>query len=144
LPDAQYPLHLTTGRVLAHYQSGNQTRRVPALVSAEPEPFVEVHPLVARRCGLAEGDLARLRTRRGTATLRVRCNPTMRLDTVFVPFHWGGRGRANNLTTDALDRFSKIPEFKIAAAALEREPAPPGPEDAGAPDSGRPKGAARE
>jgi assimilatory nitrate reductase catalytic subunit len=119
-PDEEYPLYLTTGRVLAHYQSGTQTRRVRALVAAEPEAFVEVHPQIARRHGLADGDLARLRTRRGEATLRVRCSNAMRMDTVFVPFHWAGAGSANSLTTDALDPSSKIPEFKIAAAALEK------------------------
>jgi assimilatory nitrate reductase catalytic subunit len=119
-PDEQYPLYLTTGRVLAHYQSGTQTRRVPALVAAEPQAFVEVHPHVAKRFGLADGEMARVRTRRGEALLRVRCNATMRLDTVFVPFHWAGASRANSLTTDALDPVSKIPEFKIAAVALDR------------------------
>jgi assimilatory nitrate reductase catalytic subunit len=119
-PDDEYPFFLTTGRVLSHYQSGTQTRRVEALVSAEPQAFVEIHPQVARRLGLRDGDPARLRTRRGEATFRVRCSPAMRLDTVFVPFHWAGAGRANSLTTDALDVHSKIPEFKISAVALEK------------------------
>jgi assimilatory nitrate reductase catalytic subunit len=119
-PDDAYPLYLTTGRLLSHYQSGTQTRRVPSLVAAEPEPFVEIHPQIAKRYGVADGDLVRLRTRRGEATLRARYSLAVRLDTVFVPFHWSGRGRANNLTTDALDPYSKIPEFKIAAVALEK------------------------
>jgi assimilatory nitrate reductase catalytic subunit len=119
-PDEDYPLYLTTGRVLSHYQSGTQTRRVPTLVAAEPEAFVEIHPQVAQRYGLVDGELACLRTRRGAATMRVRTNPTMRLDTVFVPFHWAGSGRANSLTNDAVDPQSKIPEFKIAAVTLEK------------------------
>jgi assimilatory nitrate reductase catalytic subunit len=124
-PDDAYPLYLTTGRVLSHYQSGTQTRRVPSLVAAEAEPFVEIHPQIAMRYGVADGELVRLRTRRGVATVRARYSTAVRLDTVFVPFHWPGLGRANRLTTEALDPYSKIPEFKIAAVALEK---PGGPE----------------
>jgi assimilatory nitrate reductase catalytic subunit len=119
-PNEEFPLYLTTGRVMSHYQSGTQTRRVPVLRDAEPEPFVEMHPGTAGQYGLAVGAMARVRTRRGTALLRVRTNPSMRLDTLFVPFHWAGRGRANTLTTDALDPDSKIPAFKVAAATLEK------------------------
>jgi assimilatory nitrate reductase catalytic subunit len=118
-PDEQFPLYLTTGRVMSHYQSGTQTRRIPLLRDSEPEPFVEMHPATAGLYGLEVGGMARVRTRRGTALLRVRTNPSMRHDTLFVPFHWSGRGRANNLTTDALDPDSKIPAFKVAAATLE-------------------------
>jgi assimilatory nitrate reductase catalytic subunit len=119
-PDEQFPLYLTTGRVMSHYQSGTQTRRIPLLRDSEPEPFVEMHPATAGLYGLEVGGMARVRTRRGTALLRVRTNPSMRHDTLFVPFHWSGRGRANNLTTDALDPDSKIPAFKVAAATLEK------------------------
>jgi assimilatory nitrate reductase catalytic subunit len=119
-PTEDFPLYLTTGRILSHYQSGTQTRRVPSLALAEREPFVEIHPQIAMRYGVSDGELVRLRTRRGEATLRARYSEGMRLDTVFVPFHWAGPGRANSLTTDALDPYSKIPEFKIAAVALEK------------------------
>jgi assimilatory nitrate reductase catalytic subunit len=93
---------------------------VPALNTMEPEPFAEIHPDVARSAGIAQGELVRLVTRRGTAEFRARLDPTMRLDTVFVPFHWGGRACANLLTNPALDPTSKIPEFKICAVRLER------------------------
>jgi assimilatory nitrate reductase catalytic subunit len=119
-PDEEFPMHLTTGRVLAHYQSGTQTRRVAALREAEPEPFVEMHPQIAASYGIAAGDWVLLRTRRGRALLKARLTPSMRLDTVFVPFHWDGAGRANTLTNDALDPDSKIPEFKVAAVAIHR------------------------
>jgi assimilatory nitrate reductase catalytic subunit len=119
-PDEAFPLYLTTGRVLSHYQSGTQTRRVQTLRDAEPEPFVEVHPDTARQYGLSDGDTASVVTRRGSALLRVRANHSMRLDTIFVPFHWSGRGRANTLTNDALDPDSKIPAFKVSAAKLEK------------------------
>ncbi len=119
-PDEEYPLYLTTGRVLAQYQSGTQTRRVPSLREADPEPFVEIHPHLAATYGIGAGDWVALRTRRGRIRLKARLTPSMRLDTVFVPFHWGGEGRANTLTNDALDPDSKIPEFKVAAVAIER------------------------
>jgi assimilatory nitrate reductase catalytic subunit len=120
VPDEEYPLYLTTGRVLSQYQSGTQTRRVPSLREAEPEPYVEIHPQLAATFGLADRDLAWLRTRRGRAQFRVRHSPAIRLDTVFVPFHWSGVGRANSLTNDAVDPSSKIPEFKVAAVRIER------------------------
>jgi assimilatory nitrate reductase catalytic subunit len=119
-PDDEYPYHLTTGRVLVHYQSGTQTRRVRSLNEAEPESFVEMHPQVGANHGVKDGERVWVRTRRGRALLKTRFNPTMRLDTLFVPFHWYGAGRANSLTGDALDPTSKIPDFKIAAAAVER------------------------
>jgi assimilatory nitrate reductase catalytic subunit len=118
-PDERYPFYLTTGRVLAHYQSGTQTRRVPSLREAEPEAFVEMHPQVAASYAIREGERVWLRTRRGRAAFKARLNPSMRLDTLFVPFHWYGDGRANTLTGDAIDSQSKIPEFKISAARIE-------------------------
>ena len=120
MPDRDYPLFLTTGRLLAHYQTGAQTRRVRELAEAEPEPFVELHPSTARMHGIASGDLVRVATRRGTAELRARLTAGIRMDTLFVPFHWGGAQSANALTISALDPVSRIPEFKVCAAALER------------------------
>ena len=118
-PDADYPFYLTTGRIMVQYQSGNQTRRVRSLLEAEPAPFVEMHPEVAATNGLRAGDPVWIRTRRGRAQFAVRMAPSMRLDTLFVPFHWYGAGRANTLTGDAIDPQSKIPEFKISAACIE-------------------------
>lgn len=121
-PDQEYPLLLTTGRVLAQYNSGTQTRRVPALVAADPEAFVEIHGETARGLGIAEGNMVQLVTRRGSAMLRARLVRTARLDTVFVPFHWGGTGSANLLTNAVLDPVSRIPEFKACAVRVERVP----------------------
>ncbi|MCX5197283.1 molybdopterin oxidoreductase family protein [Streptomyces sp. NBC_00249] len=118
-PDARLPLYATTGRVLAHYQSGAQTRRVPELAAAAPEAFVEVHPDTAARCGLAEGALARVVSAHGAVVARVRHAPALRTDTVFVPFHFPGAGRANLMTGAALDPVSGMPEFKLAAVRLE-------------------------
>ncbi|MFE0028249.1 molybdopterin oxidoreductase family protein [Amycolatopsis sp. NPDC059021] len=118
LPDAEFPLQATTGRVLQHYQSGAQTRRIAELLDVVPEAFVEVHPDTAARHGLAEGDLARVRSRRGETTARVRCVGTLRPDLVFLPFHFPGEGRANLLTNPALDPVSRMPEFKVCAVSL--------------------------
>jgi assimilatory nitrate reductase catalytic subunit len=117
-PDDEFPLQATTGRVLAHYQSGAQTRLVPELVAAVPEMYVEVHPDTAQRAGLADGDVADVVSRRGTVRARVRCVPSLRVDLVFLPFHFPGAGRANLLTNPALDPVSRMPEFKVCAVRL--------------------------
>ncbi|HEY0486704.1 MAG TPA: molybdopterin oxidoreductase family protein [Mycobacteriales bacterium] len=118
-PDAQHPLYATTGRVAVHYQSGAQTRRVPALLAAEPECFVAVHPDTAARCGVREGARARVVGWRGTVVATVRLDPGLRTDTVFLPFHYAGDGRANLLTNPVLDPVSRMPELKLAVVRLE-------------------------
>lgn len=118
-PDAAFPLYGTTGRVLAHYQSGAQTRRVPELVAAEPRAWVQVHPVVAAGAGLDDGDAARVISRRGAVEVAVRLDEDMRTDTVFLPFHFGGPGRANIMTLPELDPVSRMPEFKVCAVRIE-------------------------
>ncbi|MQA77940.1 MAG: molybdopterin-dependent oxidoreductase [Streptosporangiales bacterium] len=120
MPDAAYPLRATTGRALQHYQSGAQTRRVAELAEAVPEAFVEVHPDTAGRAGLVDGVWARVVSRRGTTHARVRYAPGLRLDTVFLPFHFPGLQAANAVTNPALDPISRMPEFKACAVRLER------------------------
>lgn len=120
MPDQEYPLYLTTGRVLVHYQSGTQTRRVAQLNEIAPEPLAEIHPLTARRHNVLHGAQVRLATRRGAATFKVKVTATIREDTVFVPFHWGQELSANRLTNPALDPVSKMPEFKVCAVRLEQ------------------------
>ncbi|GLW67325.1 molybdopterin oxidoreductase [Actinomadura rubrobrunea] len=150
--DAEYPVRLTTGRVLAQYQSGAQTRRVRPLAEAAPEPFVEIHPDLAGRLGIDDGADVRVTSRRGAATVRARLTDEIRHDTVFMPFHWAGEGRANLLTNPALDPVSRMPEFKVCAVRLEPVAAsgrPPGDGAAAGPDADRASvidepGAARE
>lgn len=115
-----YPYVLTTGRTTAQYQSGTQTRRVRQLVMADPDARAELHPDLARRHGVADGDLVRLTTRRGTALFRARVTRDITAGTVFVPFHWGGMSVANALTDTRLDPVSRMPEFKACAVRLER------------------------
>ncbi|WLW55161.1 molybdopterin oxidoreductase family protein [Streptomyces sp. SX92] len=118
-PDAEYPVLLTTGRVVAQYQSGAQTRRVDELNAAAPGPFVELHPRLAERLGATEGDPVAVVSRRGRAVAPARITTAIRPDTVFMPFHWYGEGRANSLTNPALDPTSRMPEFKTCAVRLE-------------------------
>ncbi|MFJ3476394.1 molybdopterin oxidoreductase family protein [Streptomyces microflavus] len=117
--DREYPVVLTTGRVVAQYQSGAQTRRIAELNAAAPGPFVELHPRLAERIGVAEGELVAVTSRRGRAVAPARITGAIRADTVFMPFHWPGEGRANTLTNPALDPVSRMPEFKVCAVRLE-------------------------
>ena len=117
--DDEYPVYLTTGRLLQHYQSGAQTRRIAALRDAQPEPFVEMHPDLAAACHFDEGDRIRVVSRRGATDGLVRITETIRADTVFMPFHWGGKASVNRVTNPALDPVSKMPEFKVCAVRLE-------------------------
>ena len=119
-PDAEYPLYLTTGRNLAQYQSGTQTRRIAELNEMTPAPLAEMHPQTARRHGLSNGDAVRVFTRRGAADFTVKITRNIREDTVFAPFHWGGMQAVNRLTNPALDPTSRMPEFKVCAARIER------------------------
>jgi assimilatory nitrate reductase catalytic subunit len=114
------PVYLVTGRVLAHYQSGAQTRRVPALNRVAAEPFVELHPQLARRLAVDDGDGVAVTSPRGTAIARARITATIRPDTVFMPFHWSGAGMANAVTSDATDAVSGMPEFKVCAVSVAR------------------------
>jgi assimilatory nitrate reductase catalytic subunit len=118
--DEQYPVYLTTGRLLQQYQSGAQTRRIPVLAEAQPNAFVELHPQLAQRFDLTEGETVRVRSRRGSARAAVRITDSIRSDTVFMPFHFPGGGNANQLTNPALDPVSRMPEFKVCAVTLER------------------------
>ena len=118
--DADYPVWLTTGRVVSQYLSGTQTRRIGPLVAQYPEPLCEIHPRLAEAHGIAEGDVVRVTSRRGTMILPAKVVGTIRPDTVFIPYHWAGRQAANQLTNRALDPLSKIPEYKVSAVRIER------------------------
>ncbi|MDQ1730160.1 MAG: assimilatory nitrate reductase catalytic subunit [Pseudonocardiales bacterium] len=118
--DEEYPIYLTTGRVLQQYQSGAQTRRIAALAQAQPESFVELHPDLAERLDVSEGELIMVRSRRGVAQGLARITDSIRPDTVFMPFHFADAGAANRVTNPALDPISKMPEFKVCAVVLEK------------------------
>lgn len=119
-PDEEYPVVLTTGRVVSQYLSGSQTRRIGKLADLYPEPLLEIHPKLAAKYGIEQDDLIRVSTRRGSALFPANIVETIREDTVFIPYHWGGVNSANQLTIDALDPISKIPEFKVCACKIEK------------------------
>jgi assimilatory nitrate reductase catalytic subunit len=120
--DGEYPVILTTGRVVSQYLSGSQTRRIGPLVEQYPEPRVEMHPELAARVGVATGERVRVTSRRGEVTLPCLVTRTIRPDTIFIPYHWPGEKSANRLTVRALDPISKIPEFKVCAVRVEKAP----------------------
>lgn len=118
--DDEYPIILTTGRVVSQYLSGTQTRRIGPLVDQYPEPRIEMHPKLAQRFGISDGELTTVESRRGTLTLRAMVVTTIRPDTIFIPYHWGGRQSVNQLTISAQDPLSKIPEYKVCAVRVKR------------------------
>jgi assimilatory nitrate reductase catalytic subunit len=119
-PDGEYPIYLTTGRVISQYLSGTQTRRIGALVDQYPEPLCEIHPVLAEKLGISNGDMVRLTSRRGTMTAPAKVVSSIQPETVFVPYHWPGEKSANLLTKRALDPISKIPEYKVSAVKVEK------------------------
>lgn len=122
LPDAEYPFFYTTGRVIFHYLSGNQTRRIGQLVENAPEPYVEIHPLAAEKLGIQAGDMVQVTSRRGQMFVPAKITRAIRPDTVFIPYHWGGKQSANQLTIRAFDPISRIPEYKVCAVQVKKAP----------------------
>ena len=123
-PDDDYPVILTTGRVVSHYLSGTQTRRIGGLVDLAPEPYVEIHPTLASSHRINQDDWIQVESRRGKITLKAKIVTTIRPDTIFIPYHWPGRKSANQLTNRALDPISKIPEFKKSCVRISRAEKP--------------------
>jgi assimilatory nitrate reductase catalytic subunit len=124
-PDEAYPLVLTTGRVIYHYLSGNQTRRVPFLVEQAPYPWVEMHEQTAARLGIQDGDWVTVRTRRGEMTLPALVVRSIRPDTLFIPYHYGHTQSVNQLTNPVFEPMMKIPEYKVCAAVAVLAPQKP-------------------
>ena len=120
IPSAKYPHTLTTGRVVFHYLSGTQTRRVKFLMEQCPLPYAEMHPELASQYNLANGDKVKLTTPRSSMVVDVRLTKAIRNDHVFVPYHWGKELSVNQLTNPALDPTSRMPEFKVCAVKIEK------------------------
>jgi assimilatory nitrate reductase catalytic subunit len=118
--DEEYPIILTTGRVVSQFLSGTQTRRIGPLVEQYPEPLIEMHPQLAEKLGIKDGDWTAAESRRGTITLQAQVVTTIRPDTIFIPYHWPGKKSANQLTVSAQDPISKIPEYKVCAVRVRK------------------------
>jgi assimilatory nitrate reductase catalytic subunit len=123
--DPEYPIYLTTGRVVSQFLSGTQTRRIGPLVQQYPEPRVEMHARLADKLTIADGDWVTVETRRGALTLRAMVVTTIRPDTIFIPYHWAGPKSANQVTVAAQDPISRIPQYKVCGCTLRRADGPP-------------------
>jgi formate dehydrogenase major subunit len=119
VPDTEYPMVLSTGRVLEHWHTGSMTRRAGVLDQIEPEAVAFLSPKDMRRLSVAPGDFIRLETRRGAVEVKVRADRDVPENMVFMPFCYA-EAAANLLTNPALDPFGLIPEFKFCAARVER------------------------
>ena len=140
MTDEEFPVILTTGRVVSQFLSGTQTRRIGPLVDQYPEPLIEIHPVLAEKLGIVDGMWTTVATRRSTITLKAQVVKTIRPDTIFVPYHWPGKRSANKLTVSAQDPVSKIPEFKVCACKVFPAKEPPHYENEAEPrENPRPK-----
>ena len=124
MPDDEYPIILTTGRVVSHFLSGTQTRRIGGLLDQYPQPLCEMHPRLAEKLGVQDGDFVKVESRRGSVVVHAQVVKTIRPDTVFIPYHWPLDRSANNMTIRAIDPVSNIPEFKICAVRVSKAEQP--------------------
>jgi len=119
-PDAEYPMVLSTGRILEHWHTGSMTRRSGALDAIEPEAVAFLNPRDLRRLGVSAGDFVLLETRRGAVRIRTRADRDVPENMVFAPFCYA-EAAANLLTNPALDPYGKIPEFKFCAVRVRAD-----------------------
>jgi len=112
----EYPILLSTGRIVVQYNSGSMTRRSPSLQERDGELYVEINPSDASDLNVKHGDMVRVKTIRGETEARARITEKVKPGMVFMPFHWQG---TNIITSDALDPVAKIPEYKMAACRIE-------------------------
>lgn len=117
-PSVAYPLYLTTGRVMSHYLTGEQTRKSPSLAARNIEAFVEIHPETGAKYKLKEHTLVKIESKKGYIVVRTKWSTTIRKDTVFVPFHWTDTQNVNRLVSDELDPYCKMPGFKVSAVRI--------------------------
>ena len=114
----EFPLYLTTGRVMSHYLTGVQTRKSPALAARNIEPFMEIHPGTAAKFQIQDQSLVKIESRRGSVVVRSKWSETIRHDTIFVPFHWADSQNINLLVSKELDPECKMPGFKVSAVKV--------------------------
>lgn len=119
VPDDEYPLILTTGRMLYHFHTGSMSRRSKALDEHIPEGYIEINPETAKSLEVVEGECVQVSSRRGTLKVKAMVTPRPKVGVVFMPFHFA-EAAANTLTNAALDPKAKIPEFKVCAVKVEK------------------------
>jgi predicted molibdopterin-dependent oxidoreductase YjgC len=119
LPDEEFPLYLTTGRLLYQYHTGTMTMKSPGLNAIAPECFVEISPEDAKNYNVKDGSLLRVTSRRGEITAKARISEQSISGTIFLPFHYA-EAAANTLTNAALDPTAKIPEYKVCAVKIDK------------------------
>jgi len=115
----EYPYLLSTGRQLYQFHTGTMTRKSRAINQISPTGYVEIHTDVAARLGIEDGDNVEVRTRRGKVTTLAKVTDDIETGWLFMPFHFA-EGPANMLTIDALDPISKISEYKVCAATVQK------------------------
>ncbi len=115
----EYPMYLTTGRLLYQYHTGTMTMKSDGIMDIAPECFVEISPQDAGKLGVEDGAVVEVASRRGTIRARIKISNKAVSGTVFIPFHYAGAA-ANRLTNAALDPISGIPEFKVCAVKIEK------------------------
>ena len=118
-PDEEYPLVLTTGRILQQFHTGTLSRRSQVLNTLAPECLVEINPKDAEKLGIKNGDMVNVTSRRGEITAKAKVTERSREGMVFIPFHFN-EAPANCLTNDVLDPVSKMPELKVAAVRIKK------------------------
>ncbi|MCD6575134.1 formate dehydrogenase subunit alpha [Candidatus Aerophobetes bacterium] len=119
LPDEEYPFILSTGRVLFHFHTGTMTRKVKSISQIYPEGLVEINPDDAGLLNVSQGEIVRVRSRRGEVKVKVKIDEKSPPGVVFMTFHFA-ESLANILTIDALDPVAKIPEYKVCAVKIEK------------------------
>jgi predicted molibdopterin-dependent oxidoreductase YjgC len=121
-PDGDYPFFLTTGRVLYHWHGAEMTRRSAGLIETYPETLVEINPADASRLGVGPSSNVRIISRRGEMSAGALISERTPEGVVFGNFHFPGEHNVNNVTNNALDPISKIPEYKLCAVRVEIGP----------------------
>jgi formate dehydrogenase major subunit len=121
LPDEEYPIVLMTGRILYHYNHRAMTGRTQGLMNIEGHAFIEMNENDAAALGIRDGERVRVRSRRGELTAEARVGTKCSPGESWMPFHFPD-GDANWLTNAALDKFARIPEYKVCAIRIEKIP----------------------
>ena len=135
LPDEEYPLTLTSGRVLYHWHTGQITRRVEGLMSHVSESFVEISPSTADELGVADGEYVRVESRRGDIVVKATVTDRIGEGTLFIPMHFAA-GAVNKLTQENFDPHTGIPEYKVSSVRVEPLGSDADPDVLRTPDAG--------